>query len=155
MRQAPWSRQLALVVMTLSVFSVWPDATLSAGERNRCEPTPDDPCKCVPPSAGDSKPPPLSKENIREVIKRHLDEVRTCYERGLQRDRNLEGRVMVRFVIAWCGAVRSSEVQSSTLGDDDAANCVAQTVRNWWFPRVTEVGANTLVSYPFVLRPAD
>lgn len=154
MRPVARFRQLAFFAMALSVFSAWPDATPSAGERIRCEPTPDDPCKCVLPSEGAAKPP-LPKESIREVIKMHLGEVRTCYERGLQRDRNLEGRVVVRFIITWCGAVRFSEVESSTLGDDEVASCVAQTVRSWWFPRVTEVGAKTLVEYPFVLRPAD
>src|SRR4051812_47478989 len=57
----------------------------------------------------------LDKEVIRRVIRRHLPEVRFCYEKELARSPNLFGRVIVQFTIAGTGEVVDSFVQRSTV----------------------------------------
>jgi TonB family protein len=70
------------------------------------------------------------------------------------RQPDLEGRVAVRFVISGQGAVASSAVDSSTLGDPQAEQCVARAVQRIGFPQ-TDDGGVVIVTYPFLFQPAE
>lgn len=94
----------------------------------------------------------LDKELIRRIIRRHINEVKFCYERELTRTPNMEGRVMVNFTIGPTGAVVASIVQSSTLGNPVVEQCIAAALRRWEFPRPQ--GGIVVVTYPFVLKAA-
>jgi len=95
----------------------------------------------------------LSKEIIRRVVRRHLNQVRYCYQQELQSSPDLYGRVMVRFAIVGTGQVATSVVESSTLANHTVETCITQAVRRWLFPK-PEGGGTVVVSYPFVLRAA-
>jgi hypothetical protein len=92
----------------------------------------------------------LSKEVIRRVIQRHINEVRFCYEQELNQRPDLEGRVTVKFIISPTGAVQSALVSDTTLGAPRSENCIAQAVRRWTFP-APEGGGIVIVNYPFML----
>jgi hypothetical protein len=92
----------------------------------------------------------IDKDMIRRIVRAHLNEVRSCYNAGLSRNPNLEGRVTVQFAIIGSGVVSSSVVQENTTKDDATANCIAKAVKRWKFPRVGK-GGTALVSYPFLL----
>jgi TonB family protein len=94
----------------------------------------------------------LDKELIRRIIRRHINEVKFCYERELTRNAELQGRVMVQFTIGGNGAVMASIVQSSTLGNPGVEQCIAGAVRRWEFPKPQ--GGIVVVTYPFVLKSA-
>jgi len=96
----------------------------------------------------------LSREVIRRVVRRHINEVRFCYEQRLTERPDLAGRVTVNLLIAGTGAVQSSHVASTTLGDAQLERCVAQAGRRWTFP-VPEGSGMTLVTYPFVFDSPD
>lgn len=93
----------------------------------------------------------LDKDIVRRVIRRHLNEVKFCYEQQLVRRPELAGRVTVQFTIAPTGAVAGALVSESTLRNVQVEACVAQAVRRWEFPKPNGV---VMVSYPFVLVPA-
>jgi len=95
----------------------------------------------------------LSKEVIRRVIQRHINEVRFCYEQELNSRPDLSGRVQVKFIISPSGAVQAANVESSSLGAARAEQCIAQAVRRWTFP-APDGGGIVIVSYPFVLENA-
>jgi len=95
----------------------------------------------------------LSKEVIRRVIQRHINEVRFCYEQELNQRPDLAGRVQVKFIISPSGAVQAANVESSTLGAARAEQCIATAVRRWTFP-APDGGGIVIVSYPFVLEAA-
>ena len=92
----------------------------------------------------------LSREVIRRVIQRHINEVRFCYEQELNARPDLEGRVMVNFIIAPTGAVQSAAVSSTTLSNARVEGCITQAVRRWTFP-APDGGGIVGVNYPFVL----
>jgi TonB family protein len=92
----------------------------------------------------------LSKEVIRRVIQRHINEVRFCYEQELNQRPDLEGRVTISFIISPAGAVQSSAVANSTMGNARVESCIAQAVRRWSFP-APEGGGIVVVNYPFML----
>ncbi len=96
--------------------------------------------------------PGIDKEIIRRVIRSHLMEVRGCYNQGLVRDPNLNGRVAIQFTIGSTGSVAAAVVAETSLDDAGVGNCVAKSVKRWKFPK-PDNGGSTIVTYPFVLSP--
>jgi Ca-activated chloride channel homolog len=92
----------------------------------------------------------LSKQVIQRIIKRHVNEVRFCYEQQLQSDPTLKGRVVIKFVIDAQGNVIQAVVAESTFADTIIENCILQAVRRWKFP-APEGGGVVIVNYPFEL----
>lgn len=95
----------------------------------------------------------IDKAVIRRVIQQHIVEVKHCYEAQLEKDKNLAGKVMVRFVIGTDGKVPESGIESTTLKSPAAEKCIADAVRGWEFPKPS--GGTVQVSYPFVLASAE
>jgi hypothetical protein len=95
----------------------------------------------------------LDKEIIRRIIRRHINEVKFCYERELVKNAGLVGRVMIQFTIAGNGNVVTSMVQASTMNNPPVEMCIAQAVRRWEFPK-PQGGGIVVVTYPFVLKAA-
>lgn len=91
----------------------------------------------------------LSRGVIRNVIRRHLGEVRFCYERELARAPTLEGRITVSFVISASGAVQSAAISTTTMNEPRVEECVVEAVRRWVFP-APDGGGVVGVNYPFV-----
>lgn len=96
----------------------------------------------------------LSKEVIRRYIRRHINQIRYCYEQQLAQRPDLAGRVAVRFVITASGAVTSASVAGSTLGNAAAEACVARAVERIAFPQ-PEGGGVVIVTYPFMFQSAE
>jgi hypothetical protein len=95
----------------------------------------------------------LDKEIIRRIIRRHLNEVKFCYEKELMKKADLFGRVMIQFTISGTGQVVASVVQNSTMNNPTVEQCIAGAVRRWEFPK-PQGGGIVIVSYPFVLKAA-
>ncbi len=96
----------------------------------------------------------LSKEVIRRIVHRHINEVKFCYERQLAKRPDLAGRVSVKFIISGTGAVQMAAVANSTVGDPMVENCIVQAVRRWTFPQ-PEGGGIVIVTYPFMLTAPE
>ena len=94
----------------------------------------------------------LDKDIIRRIVRAHINEIRYCYNQGLTKEPDLEGRVAVKFTIGGTGKVTDSEVATTSLDNEDVEDCIAKAVKRWKFPRPTG-GGNVVVTYPFVLSP--
>jgi len=90
------------------------------------------------------------REVIASVIRRHINEVRYCYERQLAQEPELEGDLVVRFTIQPDGVIGAVEITTGMHQEVDA--CVATRIRAWTFPAASGV---TVVNYPFVFATAD
>ena len=95
----------------------------------------------------------LDKEIIRRIIRRHINEVKFCYEKDLASKPDLFGRVIIQFTISGSGQVVASVVQQSTMNSPSTEQCIAAAVRRWEFPK-PQGGGIVIVSYPFVLKAA-
>ena len=93
----------------------------------------------------------LTKDQIAAVINRHMGEVLYCYEKGLQVNPSLAGRVAIRFVINGGGRVSLANIQSSSVNSAQVEGCIVNRLRGWPFPKPVG-GVNVKVSYPFVLK---
>ena len=92
----------------------------------------------------------LDRSVVRRYVRRKLNEVKHCYEKGLLNHRNLRGRIVVGFAIERSGRVVASTVRESTLGDTETERCVAGAIRRIAFPSI-ECGL-VQVRYPFVFN---
>jgi len=95
----------------------------------------------------------LDKEIIRRTVRRHLNEVRYCYESGLTTHPSLVGRIVTQFTIAPTGRVLAAVIQSSSLKAPTVEACVINAVKRWEFP-APDRGGLAMVSYPFSFAPA-
>lgn len=84
---------------------------------------------------------------IRREIRRHIPEFRACYERALEKQPDLEGKVIATFTVQRDGSVR--DAVATGMPPIDA--CIAKVVMTLRFP---PNGKGTfVVNYPFVFAP--
>ena len=93
------------------------------------------------------------RDVIRDGIRKHLDEVRACYEAELTTTPDLRGRMTTSFTIAPDGSVSASNKAESTLASPQVEDCVLAAERTWHFLPPRSSG-NVVVQYPFVFEPA-
>lgn len=92
----------------------------------------------------------IDKEAIRRVIREHKNEIRSCYERELQRRPDLFGKVVFSWVIGERGKVMSAKVTANDLGSADVANCIKNKLQTWTFPEPPPNTLAEVTSFPFV-----
>ncbi len=94
----------------------------------------------------------LSEDMIKRAIRRRRNQIRTCYEHHLLKDRSLAGRVAVELTIGQSGEVSYIEVLEDTLGHDGVSECVTRKLSDLSFPAFSE--CETVVArYPFNFHP--
>jgi hypothetical protein len=93
----------------------------------------------------------LTKDEVGEVIHKHLSEIRYCYETALMRTSELEGKMLAAFVIGGNGLLRTSTVKNSTLNDARLEDCILRRLNSWKFPK-PKGGVDVPVTYPFVFK---
>lgn len=93
----------------------------------------------------------LPPEVIQRIVRQNYGRFRMCYEQGLARNPNLEGRVSVRFVIGRDGSVSNVANGGSDIPDSGVVNCVVRAYYGLSFPQ-PEGGIVTVV-YPIMFSP--
>lgn len=96
----------------------------------------------------------IDKAEIRRVVMAHAGDIKRCYEQGLTRRPDLEGRVTLKFTIGKTGTVAAVTVTETTLNDRSTEQCIMRSASKWVFPKPTGEGLVN-VSYPFILKSAD
>lgn len=93
----------------------------------------------------------LDRDVIESVIRRRVDRIRLCYERQLNFNPKLAGKISVRFIIGKSGEVLSSKALDDTMKNAAVKNCILEEVKTWTFPQ-PEGGTLVNVDYPFVFE---
>lgn len=91
----------------------------------------------------------LSKEEIGRVIRRNLARFKYCYEKQLNANPNLAGKISVYFTIAPTGSVASASVRETSMNDKKVESCAVTVMRSLKFPK-PRGGGIVVVTYPFV-----
>lgn len=93
----------------------------------------------------------LPPEVIQRIVRQNYGRFRSCYEYGLSRNPNLEGRIQVRFIIGRDGTVSNAQNGGSDLPDSAVVSCVIGAYYGLNFPQ-PEGGIVTVV-YPIMFQP--
>ncbi|MFT7519771.1 MAG: hypothetical protein ACI9MC_001915, partial [Kiritimatiellia bacterium] len=91
----------------------------------------------------------LDRSLIDAVIKRHMNQIRYCYQRELTKNPNVKGKLVVKFVIAKDGSVSNANIKSSSMKNGSVENCVVGRFMRMQFPK-PKGGGIVIVSYPFI-----
>lgn len=91
----------------------------------------------------------LPKAVIKAYIATKMGAIKACYQKGLQGNPDLSGKIRVKFLIQPNGAVNPAKIDESTIGNDNVENCVLNNVKVWKFPQAKGGGVTTVV-YPFI-----
>jgi outer membrane biosynthesis protein TonB len=91
------------------------------------------------------------KAAVKKVIAKNEGPIRSCYEKALQKQPDLEGRIVVKFVIRMDGTVQSAAVEKDGAGSTELAACVLSRVKMLKFPMPE--GGPAIMSHPFVFKP--
>lgn len=94
----------------------------------------------------------LRPDEIMQVIRSHLNQIRHCYEQTLQRSPNKAGQMKVSFVINPAGRVTTVTLGADTVGDAVMRGCVTGKIARWAFPQPRNK-QNVTVNYPFSFAP--
>lgn len=92
----------------------------------------------------------LSREQIERVVRRHSRGIQYCYERELQNNPELGGRISVNWTIGLDGRVTSASISENSTGNRNVESCVLAEVRRMRFDQPD--GGNVAVTYPFTFR---
>jgi Ca-activated chloride channel family protein len=88
----------------------------------------------------------LPPEVIQRIVRQNFGRFRLCYEQGLTRNPNLEGRVTARFVIGRDGSVSNVANGGSDMPDSGVVSCVLSAYYGLAFPEPE--GGIVTVNYP-------
>jgi hypothetical protein len=89
----------------------------------------------------------LTKDEIEKVVRARSGVFRACYQKELNRTPGLSGKLVVNFVIAADGTVKSSKVDGgSSLRNADVESCIKSNVGRLKFP----AKGGAIVNYPFI-----
>lgn len=95
---------------------------------------------------------PLDATTIRSVVRSHSDGFMGCYQLGLGRDPNLQGRITTRFDIDPRGKISDLTIDQSDLLDCAVIDCIRDHFVTIQFPPPGNV---VTVLYPLVFGHAD
>jgi hypothetical protein len=108
----------------------------------------------TPAEEADPGAPPLTREEIRVVVRAKMPFVRACFDAGLSREPGIGGRITLRFTIGPEGRVDAVEIVEDELGEPSVATCLAESITTWQFPR-PRGGRSITIAYPFVFSSED
>jgi hypothetical protein len=94
----------------------------------------------------------LDRSLIDEVIKRHMNQIRYCYQRELTKNPSLGGKIVIKFVIAKDGTVSSASKKTTTMNNAAVEQCIVGRFMTFQFPE-PRGGGIVIVSYPFIFSP--
>jgi TonB family protein len=93
----------------------------------------------------------LSRDEVGKVIHAKISEIRYCYESSMLRKPELEGKLVIDFVIGNGGRVRTANVKETSVEDERLNECILKRLARWEFPK-PKSGVEVAVSYPFIFK---
>ena len=72
---------------------------------------------------------------VSKVFSRRKKAIQHCYEKGLQKNNSLSGKVVIKFTIGPAGRVTTISVVTNSTGDSSVGQCIVDKVKTWKFPQ--------------------
>lgn len=94
----------------------------------------------------------ISRDEIERVVNAHRNEIQFCYQRELQRNPGLSGKVLLQWSIGEGGKVGVVRKKENTTGSVALENCVRDKLSRWIFPNPPG-GTDVTVDWPWTFKP--
>lgn len=91
----------------------------------------------------------IDREAILRVIRANKRVIQNCYNMALNRNPDLYGKVVLRWLISEKGRVKNAEMKDNTLATSDVGKCILEQLKTWKFPDPPP-DTDADVSFPFV-----
>jgi hypothetical protein len=91
-----------------------------------------------------------STADIQRVVGARAAGIKFCYEKELQRNPSLAGKIIVNWLIKTDGRVGKAHVVSSSMKSSKVENCILKQIRRWRFKKPE--GGMCSVNFPFVFK---
>ena len=88
------------------------------------------------------------KGNIRKVVQAKSNAIQYCYERQLQKNPKLKGKIKAQWKVALDGSVKTASVVQSTIGNSQVESCITRVIKRMRFEKPD--GGICIINYPFV-----
>lgn len=95
------------------------------------------------PSIGDF----CDKGNIRRVVGSRQSAIKYCFEKELQTNPSLSGKITAQWKVGLDGAVMSSSIASSTMNNKAVEGCITRVIKRLRFQKPE--GGICIINYPF------
>lgn len=96
----------------------------------------------------DAKTAPIDKEAVRQVMRANLPSFKKCYADELKKNKDLGGKIVIKWEISDEGAVTKALVESSKMNNSTVENCILEKVKTLKFPK-PPTGMTGEIRYPF------
>ncbi|HLU68293.1 MAG TPA: AgmX/PglI C-terminal domain-containing protein, partial [Kofleriaceae bacterium] len=94
----------------------------------------------------------LTAAEILKVVRSRKNAIGNCYERELQRSKNLGGKVVITWRITPDGRVQAAKVRSTTMRNGKVEDCIVRQIAGLKFPQPKN-GQTAKVNFPFIFAP--
>ena len=88
------------------------------------------------------------KNDIRRVVQSKSNAIQYCYERQLQTNPKLKGKIIAQWKVGLQGQVKSTSVASSTMNNKKVESCILRVIKRMRFEKPD--GGICVINYPFV-----
>jgi outer membrane biosynthesis protein TonB len=95
----------------------------------------------------------LTKAEIMKVVSSRKNAIGNCYERELQRQKGLGGKVVLTWRINASGAVESARVRSTTMRSGRVEDCIVRQIQGLRFPQPRGGQIAQVRNFPFLFAP--
>jgi hypothetical protein len=94
----------------------------------------------------------LTREEIERVVNAHRNEIDFCYQRELQRDSRLSGKMAYQWTIIDQGQVESVKATNNSTGSRGLESCIRDKVKGWRFPSPAK-GSKAVIDWTWSFKP--
>lgn len=88
------------------------------------------------------------RSDIRRVVGAKASSIKYCFERQLQRQPDLHGKIIAQWKVGLDGKVMNATIASSTMGSRAVESCIEREISRMRFERPD--GGICVINYPFV-----
>jgi len=95
----------------------------------------------------------LTAEEILKVVRSRKNAIGSCYERELQRQKGLGGKVVLTWKILSSGSVEGARVRSTTMHSGRVEDCIVRQIQGLHFPQPRGGQIANVRNFPFLFAP--
>jgi Ca-activated chloride channel family protein len=86
----------------------------------------------------------VSQASVQHVAKKHNSEILSCYQQALQKQPNVQGKLVIKLAIAANGHVTQASFVSNPFSDQTLVACLTQKLKQWRFANARAPGEATI-----------